>query len=866
MPNSSTAHDILRFVRLRPPGPVGTSQFTLSQGTNLAGELSLLARSARRQRAETWQRDTARFFLDAARNNALFQQLRDAVREMVSQPEPSTVRDLLLHLHERELCISSDPEPRRLLRDEISDVLLATYFAPSAAPEDLPILQSVFIVLELLRAARELGLTLEDLRERERPNQLLDQPLRQTLDARVAISGSIGSDYSRKFSVGIGDLLVVKQHIRAYEASEIAHIENIMPRERRERSHRRLDRSEETFTTELETEVEKETELATTERFELSEEASRTVKEEQQLSFGLSLSAKYGPTVEFGSEFEYSRQDSREETGKSSTTYAKDVVERSLERVRDRVLRRRTTLVLQELEETNLHAFEPGFQREVGIYQFVEKVYEARVFDYGKREMFDFMIPEPASYLWHLSKEQAGEAAEQNEPVPPLELPPSVIPELTVVGADGVSTYERLAVRYRADGIEPPPEEKITLSKSARYPDGGGAEGRATNTLILDLNVPPGYRPQRARLSAIAHSGESDSHQLTLVGFVVLDRLSIRDIEDGQALPAFAQAYGTTYLNPSTVSGISRSDEVMLFGMSESQTIELDSGAFPDESPLQIGVFGYATKEYVVSVDVECTRTDGLLQAWRLKTFDKLCGAYEERLLEFQEQYARFQQEQRKKVTEGNTDRQFGAAPSRKEEIIHGELKKHCIAIVTEDFFAANDSPQVMEEPSGGAPQFRFAVARERGNLVRFLEQVFEWQHLQYVFYPYFWGRTGPWAERFHEDDAAHRFRQFKQSGWARVVVPVRRGFEEALHYYLETGNVWGGHGAPPRIGEALSLSIADEIRERTDDGVLDAIPVGPAWEVRVPTNLVLLRADASLPTWRNATEDGWNWTPTDAP
>lgn len=90
----------------------------------------------------------------------------------------------------------------------------------------------------------------------------------------------------------------------------------------------------------------------------------------------------------------------------------------------------------------------------------------------------------------------------------------------------------------------------------------------------------------------------------------------------------------------------------------------------------------------------------------------------------------------------------------------------------------------------------------------------------------------------------------------------MRPGFEEVLHYYLQTGNVWGGRGTPPRIGDPLSLSIADEIRERSSEHGLEAIPTGPPWEVRVPTNLVLLRADGSLPRWENRDEDGWDWHP----
>lgn len=861
MASSSTPNDIMRFVRLRPPGGAAREEFRLSD-TNLSGELSTLKRAARRGRADAWLRQSGPYFVRDMRNDPTLQRVREVLRTLTADTEARSLRDLFLALEARDVCIGGDAEARRGPQEQLSDVILASYFAPGAAPEDLDELRQVFIVLELLRMAAERGVSRRDLHGPGRHDDLLDRELGPVIGSPLALPAFLASDHADKFAVGVGDLLVVKQHIRAYEATEIAHIENVMPGERRERSHRRLDRSEETFVTELETEVERETELATTERFELSEEASRTIKEEQQLSFGLSVSAKYGPTVEVGSKFDYERRDSREETAQSSTSYAKDVVERSLERVRERVLRKRTTQVLQELEETNLHGFEPGPERQVGIYQFVEKIYEARVFDYGKREMFDFMVPEPASYLWYLRKGEQAEGDSPTEPVPPLELSESVIPELTAIDEHGLRTYERLAARYRVEGIEAPPEERMTLSKSARYPEDGSVDGRDPSTLVLDLNIPTGYRPEIARLSAIAHSGPSDQHQVTLVGFVVLDRMSVRDIDDGRTLPNFVDRYGTDYLNPSTISGIGRTDEIMIFGMSETQAIRFDGHPFPDGSPLQIGVFGFATKDYVVSVEVECVRTETHLQNWRLKVFEKLSKAYEARWLEYQEQYARFQQERRRKEEEGNLEREFGAAPSRKEEIIHAELKKHCVAMLTEDFFTANDSPAVMEEPPSGPPRFRFAEARERGALVRFLEQAFEWQHIQYVFYPYFWGRTEPWAERFREDDPAHRFRQFMQAGWARVVVPVRPGFEEVLHYYLQTGNVWGGRGTPPRIGDPLSLSIADEIRERSSEHGLEAIPTGPPWEVRVPTNLVLLRADGSLPRWENRDEDGWDWHP----
>ena len=214
---------------------------------------------------------------------------------------------------------------------------------------------------------------------------------------------------------GVADLLVVKQQIKRYEGAEIAHVENVLIGEKKSRAHRQLERSEETFLSETESTRTRETELETAERFELNRETSRTLENDQKVGFGLTLSGKYGPTVEFSSTFSAEGSSSQQETAKNSSRYAKDVVNRSLERLTERAREVRTRTVIRETEETNLHELNNQTTKHVsGIYQFLDKVYEAQVFNYGIREMFDFMIPEPASFLWYV---------EQN-PTLDLELPP----------------------------------------------------------------------------------------------------------------------------------------------------------------------------------------------------------------------------------------------------------------------------------------------------------------------------------------------------------------------------------------------------------------------------------------------------------
>lgn len=57
-------------------------------------------------------------------------------------------------------------------------------------------------------------------------------------------------------SVGIAELLIVRQHLKRYKRTDIAHVENVLVGETRRRTHRALQRIEETFTFERETSTE----------------------------------------------------------------------------------------------------------------------------------------------------------------------------------------------------------------------------------------------------------------------------------------------------------------------------------------------------------------------------------------------------------------------------------------------------------------------------------------------------------------------------------------------------------------------------------------------------------------------------------
>ncbi|MEJ2469476.1 MAG: hypothetical protein P8Y51_10565, partial [Campylobacterales bacterium] len=420
-------------------------------------------------------------------------------------------------------------------------------------------------------------------------------------------------------SIGVADLMVLKQHIKRYEPIEIAHVENIMAHETRERTHRALQRFEETFSQEVESKLEREQELETTERFELNRESERTQREDQKYGFDLNISGKYGPTVEFQTGFDMEISTSTEETQRSATNYAREVVDRSLERIEERVRTERVRKIIRENEERNLHRFEnetPDSAR--GIYQFLDRIYEAQVFNYGKRQMFDLIIPEPASFHWYL-KGNSGRAEDVNLP-------------------------------------EPPPALDLEHPEGTGGSDGLTEEGDPRSARRLEASIPPGYKAVRAVFNAIALTDDAGRIR---IGYNFENKGNVwapsgREIEDLGAGAKIARIDGE-----------------------DVSPIDL---TFAENDKFTLSVLAFETANYSITGQVYCERTPERLDEWKMKTYDALVKAYQDQLLVYQDELARI--EAKLETERANASDDVGLPPARRQQIVITELKKHCMSIL----------------------------------------------------------------------------------------------------------------------------------------------------------------------------------------
>lgn len=384
---------------------------------------------------------------------------------------------------------------------------------------------------------------------------------------------------------GIGDLLVVKQNLKRYEARELAHVENVLLGEFKERMHRRARTTEETFTSEIETKKEEERDQQTTERFELKTESSQIQKEDTSLKIGLAISGKYGPVVEFKASTDFALNTSKEEASKVATSYSKDITTRATSRIFERRSEQRILKTIEVFEEKNTHGIDNkgGAGPVIGQYQWIDKIYEAQVFNYGKRLLFDIMLPEPAAFLLHATSNQPKAGTDLVKPFP-LTLQPTDISEWN---------YAYYVKQYEVVGVTPPPQPYITVSKAF---EGVGKEKEGA-TKAAEIPISDAYQAIRATVTAWFNGWS---------GRVV-------DVSLGTNMHRFS-----------------------------------DNGAWSpslgnEAGSIQFSMKTWSAAEFAIGLEVHCQRTQRALDDWKLKTHAAILQAYQKQVRDYEEKLAALQ-------------------------------------------------------------------------------------------------------------------------------------------------------------------------------------------------------------------------------
>lgn len=587
------------------------------------------------------------------------------------------------------------------------------------------------------------------------------------------------------FQAGIGDLLVVKQKLKAYELAEFAHVENVLARESRDREHRRLSLREEIITAETENEIEKEKDLQSTERHELQAEAEKTIKSQFELEAGLQITASFGPSLSLSSNLNIGYDTSTEETKRKAVSYSREVTEKASERIRQKIREEQRRRVLEEIEEINKHSVDNSESPEHvrGIYRWLNKIFDAQIYNYGQRMMFEFVVPEPAAYFLHALVDNPPEDMVIEKPEAPEYYGQPLKPEnLTRYN------YHQYVSQYKVTGAPELPSA-FTVKTYVDKQEGGtvGHFSRATTVAIPPEFEAFGALINKAAITALDRDGDFK----LMIGGVALDLTDI----------AISDYYSFTETYRGEISVI----------------IEFLNG------------LGFS-----VGIDIMCSLTAESFTKWQHETYDAIILAYQRLKSNYEEQRAAMS------IRKGVTI--LGRNPIENRRIEKEELKKLVLMMLRD----TNDIQYGCMDSVGedAEPVMHIDDALEAGADIRFFENAFEWSNIMYVFYPYFWGRKSRWSNALHLTDPDLDFAAFLKAGAARVQVPVRPGFEKAIAYYCQYKKIWEDHD-PPLIDDELYVPIVDEISENLGKFEGDGIPYpedSTPWEVTIPTSLVLVQ------------------------
>lgn len=627
-------------------------------------------------------------------------------------------------------------------------------------------------------------------------------------------------------AVGIGDLLVVRQHPLRYEAAQISYVENILSGETKGRDQKHDLQTIQSTLTETDNTTTTFKDLQTTDQSALSTATQSQVQQTLNAQAGVTVSAAYG-SLKINANASVAYANSQSQSNQVATQTAHDIVNQAATTVTNQTISQQTSQITETYKEGETHSFSnPSPNPDVvGVYQWINEIDRAQVFNYGKRVLFDLIVPEPAAFLLDAATTAAAVSAANA-----VAMPATFTVQPGQLSPDQGNTfyYGKYVAQYGAVGVPGYPADHITVTKGFYSSDPKSQGSGAT-----DLVIPDGYAAQNVTVQAIYnYTGDKKNSGISVFAGTAAYFMT-------------AQEESPNTPNPRPLAN-------------------------KEEGSISIAIHTYNASDYAVDVDVYCAITSDAIAAWQAKVYDAIYNAYTAQLSAYNDSL---------KVQQFNapTVGPLGSAnPDDNRLTEQIELKKSCIAMLSDIDLLTFDGiqqdpvnpappaapahafPRVNWPPAAVAP----ADVAQQGSVIRFFEQAFEWENLMYFFYPYYWGRKTTWYNAALQTNADELFQQFLNAGAARVVIPVRSGFESAVTYYMMTFEPWNGGGLPS-INDSTYLPIAQEIAD-SEGAPENEVPVGDPWEVTIPTQQVILTG-GTLPAWQQADPTQWVWTPAPA-
>ncbi len=585
--------------------------------------------------------------------------------------------------------------------------------------------------------------------------------------------------------IGIEDYKKVVSTICCYDAGEVAHIENVMAKELRSKTTTRERSTELTETTETQQESEQISDTITVQRFEMQNEISKLMQEQKQFNAYANFSAEYSPIrLDVGAS--YASNTSKEESNRQALTEAKEITQRATQRILTKVRTETVKKTSERFEEVNLHSFDnrESTNHVSGIYRFINAIYRNQIYNYGKRMIYEFMVPQPGQlHKLGMVSNIKNNIPEVKRPIDPRSLGYTDSSKILEYNVQAISAIYEAAVN-------PYPDKTKTIGKTFSGSKVGADEVFNEN---FEIPIPEGYETYSAKIRNYARYDNDKSGQ--------------------------SHSFAITVGNINSTFSEIQYDLNNYFNTEEYYSADLEK--YTKSIPVSFHSLNYLA--FNISISIVTVPTPQTIRQWQHDTFNAIIQGYNNQLAA----YNQYESES------ANTGKQnLATNPGFYRQIEQVVLRKACID------YLINPSIKGATHFSGTSLNtYRIHQSQkfdEYASLAKFMEQAFDWNLISYNFYPFYWGSMYKWNElyQFNCDDPL--LRSFMQAGLARVFVTVKPGFEAAVMHFMATGQIWNG-GQVPVVDDLLYLSITDEIKEQQ-------YVVEETWETVVPTSLVALQ------------------------
>lgn len=381
----------------------------------------------------------------------------------------------------------------------------------------------------------------------------------------------------------IGNLQLVKYKLLRYELGEVASITSIMPGEKRKLVNRKLNRiidKEVTKTFNDKTSVTKSNEQNNDFNEELWNAIAETTETTNYPDPGLVSS--YGPPTNITIKGSFTKtQTTQTPDKKQLSSFAKKILNITTQRLSEKISKVRAHTELKELEDTSISYINNVGNKEpvYGIYSWLNKIYKAKVINYGNRMLFSFIIENPASN--YIQQTQIIEGINLQQPQSLIQFNPPVKKYTDL----NETNYLEICQYYELKNFTLYPQNEIVVSDVINL---------SQSKLIA---LPTGYVANSASLDYAFGSGTSEA---IVSGFI------------GQKTFSFTRSKGV--IGTQSFNSLNKEQNTIATSVVYNQNLQMS----PPSTEL----------DFQIAVEIVCVPSPDTILTWQIEMYQLLFNAY----------------------------------------------------------------------------------------------------------------------------------------------------------------------------------------------------------------------------------------------